>query len=400
LKRLGVLGPVDLTFCGNYLPPGPPPPPHQAFPLIGQLVAHLLDRGFKITVFNLSRQISQPWMAEGPDLAVCLVPQRKSRAVYDFYRQERRVLGSWMRRSTCAFFHAHWTYEFASAAMDVNPGSLITAHDDPGTIATWSRWTRIYPHWAFRAWLGRRNLLRTHFLTTVSRSLLAAVQPWIRPWAKTFVTPNGIPDDVFRLCPHPRLPPSQGQFRITTVAEGFHGRKNGEAALRAFFQFHKKFPASCLQMVGTGYEAGGEAYRWATAQGMRAGVVFMGHQDYRRVLDFLHKETDVFLHTSKDESFCMSALEAMALGIPVVAGKESGNIPNLLDFGNAGMLVDVTCATAIAKGLETLAGDPSCYQGLSERGRRQAQNFSMRRMVDSYEEVYRAIWNGVLPGGA
>ena len=106
--------------------------------------------------------------------------------------------------------------------------------------------------------------------------------------------------------------------------------------------------------------------------------------------------TDEELHTlytnatclalpSLHEGFGLPALEAMAAGTPVVAGR-SGALPEVT--GGAAVLVDPESATAIADGIERAAAEKS---RLVPIGRLRAKDFSWERAAALTAEVYREL---------
>jgi glycosyltransferase involved in cell wall biosynthesis len=70
-------------------------------------------------------------------------------------------------------------------------------------------------------------------------------------------------------------------------------------------------------------------------------------------------ELDALLHPSLEESFGVVLAEAMALGLPVVAGRDSGAVPWVLGANPegkcaTGVLTDVRSATGMTNALHTL----------------------------------------------
>lgn len=86
----------------------------------------------------------------------------------------------------------------------------------------------------------------------------------------------------------------------------------------------------------------------------------------------------------------MVIVEAMAAGVPVVAGSRSGAPPWLLDEGAAGLLVDVTDVGAITRAMVRLL-DASERATFGLAGRSRAEEFRMSRVADQYVEQYRAL---------
>jgi glycosyltransferase involved in cell wall biosynthesis len=88
----------------------------------------------------------------------------------------------------------------------------------------------------------------------------------------------------------------------------------------------------------------------------------------------------------------MAVIEAMALGLPVVAGLNSGGVPWVLDEGRAGFLTDVRKPEKI---LQTLL---ACVERPEDRERRQRiaysrvlNVFSPDSVANRYERMYDRI---------
>ncbi|HEU4786611.1 MAG TPA: glycosyltransferase family 1 protein [Gemmatimonadaceae bacterium] len=95
---------------------------------------------------------------------------------------------------------------------------------------------------------------------------------------------------------------------------------------------------------------------------------------------------------SLTEGFGLTALEAMATGVPVVASNR-GSLPELV--ADAGMLIDPTDVEALARALERVAFDTSDARTRAERGRERAAHFSWNRSAAELRRGYqRAIARG------
>lgn len=87
------------------------------------------------------------------------------------------------------------------------------------------------------------------------------------------------------------------------------------------------------------------------------------------------------------EGFGLTALEAMAAGVPVVASNR-GSLPELV--GDAGLLVDPTDPAAISAALQQVLGDPSVRARLAAEGRARAAAYSWDASAGVMIDAYRA----------
>jgi glycosyltransferase involved in cell wall biosynthesis len=141
-------------------------------------------------------------------------------------------------------------------------------------------------------------------------------------------------------------------------------------------------------MFGLEHEHAGPAHRWSTHRNLAAGVEFVGPQPNSTVINRLLQEVDVLVHPSLEETFGIAAVEAMAVGIPVIGGLRSGAIPWVLGNGKSGLLLDVTSSTAIANGMRRMLQEPHLRSSLARSGRERAyKEFRLEEIARKYESL-------------
>ena len=97
---------------------------------------------------------------------------------------------------------------------------------------------------------------------------------------------------------------------------------------------------------------------------------------------------DVFVLPSINEGISNTILEAMATGLPVVAGRVGGN-PELVVDGVTGRLYDPADPAGLEQALLPYLTDPALRQAHGAAGRdRVVQNFSLDAMVERYLDLY------------
>lgn len=127
----------------------------------------------------------------------------------------------------------------------------------------------------------------------------------------------------------------------------------------------------------------------ASALGIRDKVVFFGYQ--RGVADLL-ASFDVLVSASRDNEGCSnSILEAMALGVPVIATDIGGNC-ELVENGVTGHLVPVGDHAALADALDRVLSGDECVRTMAEHAQRMiGERFGLDRMVREYEHLYSSL---------
>lgn len=139
----------------------------------------------------------------------------------------------------------------------------------------------------------------------------------------------------------------------------------------------------CL-VVGDGRE-GDSLRRDACERGLAERARFLG---YRTDVAELLRLMDVVALPSLQESFPRVPLEAMAMGVPVVA-TTVGGIPESVADGETGILVPPADASALRAALERLRASPPLRKRMGEAGRRRvAERFSIETNVRRTEALY------------
>ncbi len=101
--------------------------------------------------------------------------------------------------------------------------------------------------------------------------------------------------------------------------------------------------------------------------------------------------SDVFVQPSLAESIPNATKEAQYLGIPAV-GSNVGGIPEIIEHGKTGLLVQPGDAAALADAVNSLLDDPEMAKRLAEAARRRViERFSSDALAPIYDEFYARI---------
>ncbi|MEZ7505864.1 glycosyltransferase family 4 protein [Flavobacterium sp. Arc2] len=353
---------------------------------VNHLINALLELGYQLSVFSSSPEIeigeSFEWHEENISIYIGPYRKRAKLQVFDFFAVEREYIKNIILKVKPDIVHAHWQYEWAWGAIDSGIPTLVSCHDSP--VHVFKSQPDVYR--LFRLVFAFIVLKKAIFLTTVSDSCKKGLK--LITLKKIAVIPNFEPDKVFDLY-SPRTITDNSIIRVVMVNNGFTNLKNVSIGIFAFKSFRDRFPSAELHLFGKSFGIGEEANLWAINKSCSENVFFHGQLNFDRLIREM-SAMDVFLHTSKQESFGMALVEAMAMGMPVIAGNNSGGPEWILKNGG-GMLVDITNAIAVKNALVDII-EPAIYTKTSLLAREIAVNrFSKDKVVKGYIEIYELI---------
>lgn len=282
-------------------------------------------------------------------------------------------------RERLEVLHFHYAIPFASvvhavreALGDHGPATVGTLH---GTdVSVFSRQARV-----------RRALVPAleglDALTTVSNShadlAVATLGLSERPW----VIPNFADLDRFR----PRRGSRRrARARIVQVSN-FRPVKQPESMARIVDDVLRQVDAE-LWLVGEGEQMPAvEAIlqdRIARGEVRRLGL----RDDVENILP----DTDLLLVTSKTESFCLVALEALACGVPVLAPRVGG-LPEVVEHGRTGLLYDPGDEEQAARLAVRFLTDARLQARMRHAALERASELSAAVVIPRYEALYREV---------
>jgi colanic acid/amylovoran biosynthesis glycosyltransferase len=237
-----------------------------------------------------------------------------------------------------------------------------------------------------RVYLRRREALKR------GAQLLIAVSDFTRdrllergfPPEKIVVHYIGVDTEFFR--PDPTV-----QREPLVLFVGRLIEKKGVAHLIAAMQeVQRRLPSAELVLVGSG-TLRDSLERQAREAGVRAR--FLGRQAPAEVRAWMARARvlcapSVQAANGDSEGLPIVALEAMAMGLPVVASASAG-IPEAVVHGETGLLAGAGDRAALATHLQALLGDAELWQRMSAGAvRRVAERFDLRRQTAALEDLY------------
>lgn len=213
---------------------------------------------------------------------------------------------------------------------------------------------------------------------------------------RVHVIPNGIPLDRFEPGPPPPgLREELGLLPgapVACVVGRLTPWKGHQTLLRAWAEVTRRIPQARLVVVGEvafwngDYEQ--ELHDLAVALKVDRSVIWLGFRD--DVADLL-RLSNLLVLPSVDEPFGRVIIEAMAVGLPVVA-TDAGGVPEIVMDKETGLLVPTREHEQLAEAIVAVLSDEAAAARMGQAGRARAlERFDVRRVAQQVGDVYVGI---------
>jgi N-acetyl-alpha-D-glucosaminyl L-malate synthase BshA len=224
-------------------------------------------------------------------------------------------------------------------------------------------------------------------VTAVSKSLREDTYKIFRIEKDIHVIPNFV--DVQRFSKsnkeHFRKMLAPKGEKILVHVSNFRKVKRVGDVIAIFEKVRQKIPSKLL-MIGDGPERP-NAEELARNHCIYNDIRFLGKQEE---IDEILSIADLFLLPSETESFGLSALEAMACGVPVVSSN-SGGLPEININAKTGYLSNVGDVEDMAKNAVFMLSDDNRLAEFKKAAQEQAKKFDGKYIVPMYEQLYKEV---------
>jgi N-acetyl-alpha-D-glucosaminyl L-malate synthase BshA len=231
------------------------------------------------------------------------------------------------------------------------------------------------------------SLNNSNAITSVSESLRKDTLKTFKIANDIKVIPNFIKIEDYQ---HPTEACHRKNFaapneRILIHISNFRKVKRVEDVLRVFDIVRKQIPCKLI-LVGDGPERPA-IDKLCRELNTCSDIISVGKiANPKEVLSI----ADLFILPSETESFGLSALEAMAVKIPVISSN-TGGIPELNIHGKTGYMSKVGDYEDMAKNTIALLSDEKKFQQFRENAFEQAKKFDIESILPMYEKLYREV---------
>jgi L-malate glycosyltransferase len=375
IRHIGIIGPINIPSINlKYNGDRSSWPKGMGGTPVNAEINALLELGIKVSVFSLSSELKEgdvfKYSDENIDIYVGSYRKKARSRCFDLFRKEINILANLILSSKPEILHAHWQYEWAAAGLKSKIECLITCHDDPKSI--FFQYMDIY---RLCRWLVALKVYKfgTYF-TAVSPITGSAVRN-NNKINNIPIIPNFVENSFFAMN---KIRAIKNNVKIVMINNGFTDAKNVQQGILAFHQLNN--PNFELHLYGKDHGKNEKAYNYCKNIGLKENVYFHGFVTPENLILELDSQ-HILVHPSKLESFGMVLIEAMAMGIPVIAGKKSGGVEWILEDGG-GLLVDINNFSAIASAILDVITN---YENLSKEAFLNVKNrFSKDKVMNQY----------------
>ena len=127
-----------------------------------------------------------------------------------------------------------------------------------------------------------------------------------------------------------------------------------------------------------------------TNQRLDKNIKFFGHVSYSKIPEIL-EDIDLFVMPSICESFGVAAIEAQAMGIPVIASM-SGGIPEAIVHNKTGTLVEAKNVEKLEESIIKLIKNPKLRKKMGKAGRQFVlSKYDLQKNVVRMENIYQSL---------
>lgn len=235
----------------------------------------------------------------------------------------------------------------------------------------------------------RYGIEKSDIVTAVSDSLKQQTYNMIAPDKQIETVHNFVDEREYHKHDSAKLKQELGiaaHEKVLIHVSNFRKVKRVEDVVATFAKVQKAVGAKLL-LVGDGPEMSG-IHQQVKDLHIEHEVLFLGKRDN---LSELYSMSDVKLLMSEKEAFGLVLLEAMACGVPAI-GTRIGGIPEIIEPGENGFLVDLGDTDAAADAAIRILTDGELHGRMSEKALETAnQRFSSEKILAEYEALYERL---------
>jgi len=199
------------------------------------------------------------------------------------------------------------------------------------------------------------------------------------------VITNGIDVEEFKFKGLEKIDCERKDFKIICGTRVTH-RKGIRFILEALNLLVKKNLNVSLDIIGEGNEREELEKRVDELQ-LKDKVNFIGVVEHSRLPE-IYAGANVYVSASFNEGMSNTSLEALAVGLPIIATDTGGTFETVKENEN-GFVIKMGSAEDIAEKVEIIYNDCAKEKSMSQKSREMAEKMSWKNIAEKYFELYK-----------
>ena len=339
------------------------------------------DRGHEVMVATLTGQTDLRSEIR-PDIRVAELPK----GGFMGYYLNGPALGKLYREFKPDVSNAHYASGYGTLGRIAGIPNLI--------LSVWGSDVFEFPYQSrLKEAILKKNLSYASHICSTSQCMARQVEKIMGREMDITITPFGVDTERFR--PEEGKNEAEGNEKVVfSFAKLLIPNYRADLLIEAYETFVRETEGAAenseLRIYGDGSERV-ELEKMAEGTGL-TGISFRGMIPNTEMPDAL-RGSDVFCCVSDNESFGVSAVEAMACGLPVIATDTEGFVEVVSE--DTGFIVPGNDVRAVADKMKLLYEDRALRKSLGEAGRKRVLDlYDWNRNVDTMLELYRSVIEG------
>jgi glycosyltransferase involved in cell wall biosynthesis len=230
-------------------------------------------------------------------------------------------------------------------------------------------------------------LNRVDHIVAVSEYLAREAIRYLNHPRKIDVVPWGVDIDMFRFMDRKK------ERRLTRVgfAKRLHLLSGPDILLKAFQYARDRCDREIMLKIAGDGPMEAQLRQDAVQMGLADSIEWAGWLEGAEALIDFYRSIDLFVMPSRRESFGVSAIEASASGLPVVASR-FGGIPEIVIHGKTGLLIDPEDIEGFGKAIVSLVENENLRMEMGIRGRKRVEDrFDWKSSIKMMTDIYRRV---------
>lgn len=338
------------------------------------LAEYFMKQGWQVVMVTQYRKKEEYVLADGIDRVISdISPQETTEnRIVNFYRRFRKLRGVWKQERPDLVLSCVGKNNFMTIAT-----TMFTKTKPVVSVVGEAK--EEYP--------GRLMPMLADLLFPFAAGIILQTERsrgfFSKKIAKTAVI---LPNSLNPLFMRPRF---QGERDKRIVSVGrLDANKNHEMMIRAFAALAQKYPEHTLTVYGDG-ELRADLQELIVSLGLSERVFLPGVT--ANVADRIER-AELFLLTSYSEGLSNALIEAMALGLTVIATDvPGGGTEELISHGENGWVIPVGSQKALVEAMDLLLSDQELAAGLGEQAHRIQERLAPERVNGLWQAYFETI---------